>query len=101
MSSEKRKTEVEDLLLPSESQKKIIARFKDHRKSYGLEFIDIRKEIIAELKQIGGRKSPRASGKTTKAAQKGANLRYIGNLEKISNADHSETSILIGGKNLL
>ena len=30
-------------------------RFKDHRRSYGLEFIDIRKEIITELKQIGHR----------------------------------------------
>ena len=40
-------------------------RFKDQRRSYGLEFIDIRKEIITELKQIG-QKLNLSSGKIGK-----------------------------------
>lgn len=43
--------------LPDDSATKIGTRFKDHRKSYGMEFIDIRKEIQAELKQFGPRKT--------------------------------------------
>ena len=44
-------------------------RFKDHRRSYGLEFIDIRKEIITELKQIGHRLNL-SSNKVGKAVRK-------------------------------
>lgn len=89
----------EDHLLPVEGKNKITARLKDHRKSYGLEFIDIRREIIAELKRIGGGKSPRVSVKTSKALHKGANLRFIDNLERMTNADHSETLVMSGAKN--
>ena len=42
-------------LVPAEIEKLPAKRFKDHRRSYGLEFIDIRKEIVSELKQIGHR----------------------------------------------
>ena len=40
---------------PVEIEKLPAKRFKDHRRSYGLEFIDIRKEIVSELKQINQR----------------------------------------------
>ena len=74
-------------------------RLKDHRKSYGLEFIDIRKEINAEMKRVGGHKSPRGTGKAKKVRDniRGANLRCTGVVEK---TEPSETSILLGGKNL-
>ena len=74
-------------------------RFKDHRKSYGLEFIDIRREINAELRKVGGRKSPKGTTgkKTIKPGR--ANLRYImkdkGGAESIG-----ESGILTGSKNL-
>ena len=42
-------------MVPVEIEKLPAKRFKDHRRSYGLEFIDIRKEIVSELKQIGQR----------------------------------------------
>ena len=53
-----------DLLLPGETHERMAGRFKDHRKSYGLEFIDIRKEINAELKQHGVKRhqSPKGVG---------------------------------------
>ncbi len=98
------------LLLPGESHARMAARFKDHRQSYGLEFIDIRKEINAELRQIGGggprKYSPKGTGKTSKAAKenKSSNLRFVvgreeGGLDR-STIINSEKAILTGGHNL-
>ena len=42
-------------MMPAEVTHLPEKRFKDHRRSNGLEFIDIRKEIVSELKQIGHR----------------------------------------------
>ena len=75
-------------------------RFKDHRKSYGLEFIDIRREINAELRKVGGgRKSPKGTTgkKTIKPGR--ANLRYIMK-DKGGAESTGESGILTGGKNL-
>ena len=80
--------------LPADSTTKIASRFKDHRKSYGLEFIDIRREIHAELKQFGRKSSPKgATGKSKKIT----NLRQITAKDQI---DKIEGGILSGGKNL-
>ena len=43
------------VLDPVEVQQLPAKRFKDHRRSYGLEFIDIRKEIVSELKHLNQR----------------------------------------------
>ena len=74
-------------------------RLKDHRKSYGLEFIDIRREINAEMRRVGGHKSPRGTAKVKKVREnlRGANLRCTGVVEK---TDSAENNILLGGKNL-
>ena len=90
-----------------------MARFKDHRKSYGLEFIDIRREINAELKEFRpSKKSPRAANgnkNASKATMRAANLRYIAPKDGkgpsgVENSNPSaaiiENGILIGGKNL-
>ena len=85
------------------------ACFKDHRKSYGLEFIDIRREINAEMKQGGGKKSPKNLKTTKTGAPSGykagrAALRYIAPKARKDADDEDcspmETSILTGGKNL-
>ena len=89
----------DELLLPGGR-----GRFKDHRKSYGLEFIDIRREINAEMKRVGGRKSPRGTTgnkqprKAAKENLRGANLRCTGGVDRTQ--DSADTSILTGGKNL-
>lgn len=57
--------------LQQEDQSK---RFKDQRRSYGLEFIDIRKEIVTELKQIGQRLNL-SSGKIGKQKKDRSNNR--------------------------
>lgn len=62
----------------------MVGRFKDNRKSYGLEFIDIRKEINAEMKKVGGRKSPRGTaGNKPRKNLRGSNLRCIGGNDKM------------------
>lgn len=88
------------------------ARFKDHRKSYGLEFIDIRKEIHAELREFRpSKKSPRNNGGgasgNMKASSKAlrTNLRYIApkdghKLVMDAMIGESTSGILSGGKNL-
>ena len=70
-------------VLPTEIASRNAGRFKDHRKSYGLEFIDIRKEINAELKQHGSRKSPRGQGKRKLRT----NLRFIANEKSMGEQD--------------
>ena len=93
------------------SSKHQVARFKDHRKSYGLEFIDIRREINAELKEFrpSKNKSPRGANGINKNGSKAraANLRYIASKDGKSGAENNnpsaatiENGILIGGKNL-
>ena len=81
-------------ILHEESAGRIAGRFKDHRRSYGLEFIDIRKEINAELRQHGSRKSPRGHGKKSLRT----NLRYIS--KDKSTRETAGEGILFGGKNL-
>lgn len=82
-------------LIESTSKLGGVARFKDHRKSYGLEFIDIRREIHAELKEIRPKNSPKGGKKKSLRT----NLRYIAK-DKSGVGTAIESSILIGGKNL-
>jgi len=43
-----------------------VPRGGDHRRSYGLDFIDIRKEIVSELKNLEGRLKQTSSLKSNK-----------------------------------
>ena len=82
-------------LIESSSKLAGVARFKDHRKSYGLEFIDIRREIHAELKEIRPKNSPKGGKKKSLRT----NLRYIAK-DKSGVDAAMENGILTGGKSL-